>query len=217
MYIDGSDVLPSTDINAFALLADGSILMSFNNAPNVAGVGIVDDSDIVQFVPTATGTTTAGTFSMFMDGSDVGLTSSGEDISSIAVTPAGTLVVSFLGNWSVPGASGADEDLAQFTASSWGTNTAGSWSAYFDGSDVGLNNSSNEDVWGAYVEDNGDIYLSTKSTFSVSGLSGDGADIFVCESATTGSSTACTSFSMYFDGSAEGFGGELMDGFAIVR
>ncbi|MCO5190544.1 MAG: proprotein convertase P-domain-containing protein [Anaerolineae bacterium] len=217
MYFDGSDVLPSTDINAFALLADGTILMSFNNAPNVSGVGIVDDSDIVQFTPTSLGSTTAGTFVMFFDGSDVGLTTSGEDISSIAVSPAGNLVVSFLGSWSVTGASGVDEDLAEFAATSWGTSTSGTWSMYFDGSDVGLNTSSNEDVWGAYIATNGNIYLTTQGAFGVAGLSGDGSDIFICNSPTTGSVTSCSSFTMYFDGSAEGIGSEQIDGIVIVQ
>lgn len=191
--------------------------MSFNNAPNVSGVGIVDDSDIVQFTPTSLGSTTAGTFVMFFDGSDVGLTTSGEDISSIAVSPAGNLVVSFLGSWSVTGASGVDEDLAEFAATSWGTSTSGTWSMYFDGSDVGLNTSSNEDVWGAYIATNGNIYLTTQGAFGVAGLSGDGSDIFICNSPTTGSATSCSSFTMYFDGSAEGIGSEQIDGIVIVQ
>lgn len=217
MYFDGSDVLPSADINAFALLSDGTILMSFDNAPSVSGVGTVDDSDIVQFTPTSLGSTTAGTFAMFFDGSDVGLTTSGEDISSIAVSPAGNLIVSFLGSWSVTGASGVDEDLAEFSATAWGSSTSGTWSMYFDGSDVGLNTSSNEDVWGAWVATNGNIYLTTQGDFSVSGLSGDGSDIFICNSPTTGSSTSCSSFTMYFDGSAEGIGAEQIDGMVIVQ
>ena len=115
------------------------------------------------------------------------------------------------------GASGADEDLIRFTPTSLGTSTSGSWSFYFDGSDVNLNNSGDEDVWGTWVDEaSGDVYLTTRGTFSVSGLSGDRADIFVCNPGSLGTSTSCT-FSMFWDGSANGYGGERMDGFHVER
>ena len=215
MYFDGSDVGVTTDVNAFVLLSDGSILMSFNTTTSAGAAGSVDDSDVVKFIPTSTGTNTAGSFEMFFDGSDVGLTSNGEDIDAMAVSTDGKLVFSTIGSFSVTGASGADEDMLIFTASSFGATTSGTWEMFFDGSDVALNTNSNEDVWGAYIADNGDVYLNTKSTFAVSGVSGDGADIFACGLGTTGNTTSCT-FSMYWDGSVDGFGGELMDGFTIV-
>ncbi|MBE2220519.1 MAG: hypothetical protein IAF02_03210 [Anaerolineae bacterium] len=217
MHFDGSDVGISTDVNGFVFLPDGSILMTLNAATSVPGIGTVDDSDIVQFFPTSLGANTAGTFGFYFDGSDVGLTTSSEDIDAMTLAPDGRLVISTVGSFSVTGASGADEDLAIFTATSLGTNTSGSWAFYFDGSDVGLGESSSEDVSGAYLESNGDIYLSTLGAFSVSGLSGDGADIFTCVNATTGSNTACSSFTMYWDGSTQGFAGEVLDGFRIVR
>lgn len=217
MYFDGSDVGITSDVNGFVFLPDGSMLMTLNTGTTVPGVGSVDDSDIVQFFPTSMGTNTAGTFGFYFDGSDVGLTTNGEDIDAMTLAPDGRLVISTVGSFSVPGASGADEDLAIFTATSLGTNTSGSWAFYFDGSDVGLANSSSEDVSGAYLESNGDIYLSTNGAFSVSGLSGDGADIFTCVNATTGTNSACSSFSMYWDGSTHGFSGEVLDGFRIVH
>jgi len=215
MYFDGSDVGVTSDVNAFVLLSDGSVLMSFNTTTTAGAAGSVDDSDIVKFIPTSTGTTTAGSFEMFFDGSDVGLTSNGEDIDAMAVSTDGKIVISTIGSFSVTGVSGADEDMIIFTASAFGSTTGGSFAMFFDGSDVALNNSSNEDVWGAYIADNGDISLSVKSTFAVTGVSGDGADIFTCGLGSTGSSTSC-SYSMYFDGSANGFSGELMDAFTIV-
>ncbi len=216
MYFDGSDVGVTTDINAFTLLSDGSILMSFDNTTTAGAAGSVDDSDIVQFTPTSTGTNTAGTFSFFFDGSDVGLTTSGEDIDAMSVSTDGKLVISTTGSYSVTGASGADEDLIIFTATAFGSTTSGSWAQYFDGSDVGLNNASSEDVNGVWVDVNGDVYLTTVGTFAVTGVSGDGADIFACSPGTLGSTTTCT-FNMYWDGSLYGFAGESMDAFEVVR
>jgi hypothetical protein len=50
----------------------------------------------------------------------------------------------------------------------------------------------------------------------VTGVSGDGADIFVCTPSSLGPTTSCT-FSMYWDGSAFGFAGEVADGIDILK
>lgn len=220
MFFDGTDVsLGGTDLDAFNLLSDGSILLSvYASTWTLPDVGTIEDSDIVKFIPTSTGTTTAGTYEMYFDGSDVGLTTSGEDIDAIAFTSTGDLLVSTLGSFSVTGASGVDEDLIKFTATSLGWTTAGTWAMYFDGSDVSLS-ASTEDVWGTWVDDlNGDIYLTTSGAFSVTGVSGDGSDIFICDPITTGSTTSCTwNPVLYFDGSTMGFSGEVVDAIEIVK
>ncbi|NNJ12715.1 right-handed parallel beta-helix repeat-containing protein, partial [Chloroflexales bacterium ZM16-3] len=218
LYFDGSDVgLGRTniqDVTAFRLMDDGSILFSFVVATVVPGLGVVDGSDIVRFVPTTLGTTTAGSFEWYFDGSDVGLTRVAERIDTIGTLPDGRLLISTTGSFSVPGVSGSDEDLVAFTPTSLGANTAGSWSLYFDGSDVGLSSAS-EDVNGVWVNPaTGAIYLTTLGSFSVSGLSGDGSDIFVCTPSSLGSTTACA-FSMYWDGSRNGFAGETVDGIGV--
>jgi hypothetical protein len=218
LVIDGSDIglsgSSSRDVNAFAKLPDGSFLFSFVGATTIPDVGSVDDSDIVRFIPTSTGNTTAGTFEWYFDGSDVGLTTNGEDIDGLALASNGDLIISTIGSHSVTGASGNDEDLIRFSPTSLGSSTSGTWTPYFDGSDVGLSTSSSEDVYGVWIDNNGDIYLSTSGSFSVTGASGDGADIFTCVPGSTGSNTSCT-FSFYWDGSAYGYGGETMDGLHI--
>jgi len=219
MYLDGSDIgLGATDVDAFDLQSDGSILLSLaaSDFP-LSGFGTVDDSDILRFTPTSLGTSTAGSFSWYFDGSDVGLASSGEDIDAIAFGLDGRLLISTTGSFSGAGGSGADEDLFAFTGTT-GAATSGTFGLYFDGSDVGLNTASSEDVNGVWVDvSTGRIYLTTLGSFSVSGLSGDGSDIFVCVPASTGGYTLC-SFGpgLYWDGSANGFGGEVTDGIDIA-
>jgi carboxypeptidase T len=216
LFIDGSDIgLANTDIDAFELDADGSLLVSFDTAFTLSGFGAVDDSDILRFVPTATGATTAGTWQWYFDGSDVGLSTNDEDVDAFGFAPDGRLLISTLGNVSVTGASGADEDLLAFTPAQLGATTSGTWALYFDGSDVGLSNTSNEDVNGVWVDATGNIYLTTLGNFSVTGVSGDGSDIFVCTPGSLGTTTACT-WAMYWDGSASGFSGEVTDSFGIV-
>jgi hypothetical protein len=205
MYFDGSDVGVTGDVDAFAILPDGSILLSFEAASSG-----VDDSDIVRFTPTSLGSNTAGTFALYFDGSTVGLTTNDEDVDAIDFAPDGRLLVSTLGNVSVTGASGADEDVIALNAGGSG------WTLYFDGSDVGLTSTS-EDINGLWVDPaNNQLYLSTTGNFSVTGASGDGSDIFICTPGSLGSTTSCT-FSTYWDGSSNGFSGEITDGLQIVK
>jgi hypothetical protein len=83
---------------------------------------------------------------------------------------------------------------------------------YFDGSDVGLNTSSTEDVDGVDVTDDGAIYLTTLGNFSVNGVSGAMEDIFVCTPTSLGNTTACTfSSALFFDGSIWGLAGNNVD------
>jgi hypothetical protein len=217
MYFDGSDVGIGGDVDAFALMPNGDILMSLDAAATVTGLGTVDDSDIIRFIPTSLGATTAGSFQWYFDGSDVGLSTNNEDIDAIDFAPDGRLLISTVGSFGVTGASGNDEDLIAFSATSLGSATSGTWSLYFDGSDVALNTAASEDINGVWVDpDNNQIYLTTLGAFSVPGVSGDGADIFVCTPGSLGPTTTCT-FSMYWDGSAFGFAGEVADGIDIVK
>ncbi|MBE9066334.1 hypothetical protein IQ260_06680 [Leptolyngbya cf. ectocarpi LEGE 11479] len=217
MFFDGSDVglgASGVEVDAFHLNSDGSLLLSLTTPATLPNIGAIDDSDIVRFIPTATGNNTAGSYELFFDGSDVGLDTNGEDIDSIGLTAGGDLVIGTSGSFSVSGLSGKDEDLLVFTDTSLGANTSGTWALYFDGSDVGLNNNGNEDVNGTWIDPNGDIYLSTKGAFSVSGASGDGADIFRCALGSTGANTSCT-FDIFWDGSTNGFSGGIINAFAL--
>lgn len=206
LIFDGSDVgLSGFVIDGMARLSDGSILLSFTVSGSVAGMTggpggstTLDDSDIVRFVPTSLGATTAGSFVFYFDGSDVGLTTDNEDVDAITVTSTGQLVVSTLGTFSATGVSGEDADLIVFTSTSLGSVTAGTWAMYFDGSDVGLSASGNEDVDAASTTPSGTLLLSTLGNFSVTGLSGADEDVIQFTPTSLGSTTA-GSFSMYLD------------------
>jgi len=211
MVFDGSDVGVKVDLNGFTFLNDGSLLFTINKPATIAGIGTVDDSDIVRFVPSKLGSTTAGSFSLYFDGSDVGLEANGEDLDVINLLPDGSLLLSTLGNIRVNNFVVRDEDLVRFVPTSLGNDTAGSWGLYFDGSAVGLT-TGQEDVWAAHMDTAADqLYLSTSGDFAVPGLSGSGDDIFVCNVSQLGNQTACQ-FSAFWNGNANNFGGELIDG-----
>ena len=96
---DLADDLTGADIDAFTLLPDGSLLFSLTTAKKVPGIGKVADSDIVRFVPTALGSTTAGAFELYFVGAKVGLTENGEDIDALAVLKDGRLIISTTGRF----------------------------------------------------------------------------------------------------------------------
>ena len=206
LAFDGSDVgLASFRIDAFSWLSATSLLLSFDVSGTVPGIaGTVDDSDIVRFTATSLGATTAGTFTLYFDGSDVGLTTSGEDLDAVELLPNGRILVSTINTVSVVGLSAEDEDLLEFVPTSLGSTTAGTFSLYFDGSDVGLT-LAGEDVDAAAVDGTGKIYLSTVANFSVAGLSGGDEDVFVFTPSSLGETTSgAFSSALYFDGSAHG-------------
>jgi uncharacterized protein YjiK len=209
-YFDGSDVGLTgngVDVDAFEIDADGSILLSIDRDNiEIPGIGAIDDSDIVRFLPTSTGLDTAGTYQLYLDGSTVGLDTDAEDIDGIAFAPDGRLVVSLRGSSNILGVfTSGDEDLLSFNGSSW--------SIYFDGSDVGLN-AANLDVDSASIDrSHGTIDLSFNQAFSIPGLSGDGDDITQFTPNSLGKNTSGT-FSLAWDSSAVGF--TNIDGFSRV-
>ncbi len=210
LYFDGSDVgLGSFAIDAFEVLSDGTLIFSFTAAGTIGGVSS-DDSDLLRFTPTSLGSTTAGTWSMYFDGSDVGLTTNGEDVDAVSVLSDGRILISTTDSPSVTGLSGlADEDLIAFTPTSLGSTTSGTWAYYFDGSDVGLSNSSNEDVDAAAVTGAGSLLLSTLGSFTVTGASGQDEDVFEFVPTALGSATSGT-FSMELDLSTLGITSDVI-------
>ena len=213
MVFDGTVAgLPaSANISGFDIdTANNRILMAFGADTLVPGVGAVTGSDIVAY---SLGTKT---FSLVFDGSDVGLGGGSESLDALQLLPDGRLIVSTIGLASVP--SGrllpnvvVGPDLLAFTPTTLGSVTTGTWAIYFDGSDVGLS-ILGEDVDAASVAVNGAIYLSTLGNFSVTGISGQDEDVFVCNAPVTGPNTTCTSFSLFFNGTAYGLGADDVDG-----
>ena len=219
MYFDGSDVgLRRNDVNAFHVEDDGTLLLTLKRPQRVGGFW-ADDSDVIAFSPTSLGGDTAGTFTKYFDGSDVGLSTNNEEIDALARTPDGRLLLSTSGPLEVPRTGGgtlrgADEDLIVFNATSLGKKTGGSFERYFDGSDVGLRNSS-EDIWGAWVEPNtGEIVLTTRGHYWVPGLHGDQEDVIVFVPTSLGNTTTGT-FYLGWDGDDHGLSGEYLDGLSV--
>ena len=223
LYIDGSDVgLKGTDINALHVRADGSMIVSLNSSSfSLAGlVGgpngtTIEDSDLVLFTPTSTGANSAGSWTFFLDGSDISLTTNGEDIDGVYEYADGSLALSTLGSATVSGLNTQrDEDVMIFTPTSLGASTAGSFAYKFDGSDVGFNTSSSEDLNAVTFNANDDLIFSTTGTWSASGGGGEDEDLGTF-TGTYGSSTS-GSAALLLDFSVLGIStGEDIDGVTL--
>jgi hypothetical protein len=129
---------------------------------------------------------------LFFDGSDVGLTTSSEDIDALYETAAGLLLISTTGSPEVTGVSGEDEDILQFTPTSLGATTAGTWAMFFDASVVGFGDSSYEDINGVGFL-GAELLFTTVGSYSAAGGSGDDEDNS-CYAGTFGSSPAGTAW-----------------------
>ncbi len=91
---------------------------------------------------------TSGSFALYFDGSDVELDASGEDVDAAAGTSNGGLLFSTAGNFTVTGASGADEDVAEFSGT-FGSPTSGTFSLRLDLSALGI--ATGEDIGSLHV------------------------------------------------------------------
>jgi hypothetical protein len=212
MVFDGSDVgLAGVNVEGFARLDADSFLLCFAANVTLPGVGLVERFDVVRFDASLVGTTTAGTYSWYLDGSDIGLAATGEQIDAIDVLGDGRVLLSTVAAASVPGITGAGEDLLALTPTTLGATTAGSWTTYFDGSDVALT-ATTEKVDAAAVGPGGEIDLSTNGAVSVPGIAGSADDVIGCAPTSTGPVTACNWWvSPAFDGGPWGLGGGNVD------
>jgi len=215
LYLDGSDVgLSGRDIDALHAPGDGTLLLSLDSAATLSGVA-VDDSDVVRFTPTSLGANTAGSFALYFDGSDVGLTTNGEDVDGLSLAAAG-LLISINGSAAVTGATGRDEDLLLFAPSSLGETTAGVWSLYFDGSLVGLGQA-NEHIAAADAGLNTPLYLVGSGATQIDALVAGAADVFDCALTGTGAATVCQPApSLVWRGANHGYGSETIDALAML-
>lgn len=210
IYLDGSDLMTGGPeaIDAVAIDAGNNVLLSFRSPVTVDGLiggpggKMVAPQDIVAFQPASLGSVTAGTFTFLFDGSDVGLRAASENISALAILPDGDLVISTSGAATVAGVSATGLDLLRFSPSSLGAATRGTWSRYFDGSDVGLALAGVSLDAVALLLD-GSLLLSTDATVEIGTITAHDEDILRFFPNKLGPITA-GDLRMYLDGSAVG-------------
>ena len=200
MFFDASDVGITKNVSAFEIQNDGSILLALGAKQTVAGAGTVLSQDILRFAPTSTGNNTGGTFTMWVDGSNVGLTTTGEKIDSLGLTADGRIAVGVMGAVTVAGSNGTalkaqDEDALGFNRSN------ATWTNFFDGTPIpGLKG---EDVNAIWVNPaTGELYITIIGAFNLGGVAGDGRDIV--KLTPNAGMTGGYAVSLVYDGSTQG-------------
>ncbi len=218
LFLDGSDIgLEAGDVDAADLLPDGSILLSLDNPLALPGLETVDDSDILRFVPTTGGADTTGALSLYFDGSDVDLARDSEDVSAVAHTADGGLLISLTGGNRVPGIPAhRDEDILLFQPAQLGDATAGSWSPFFIGAKVGLREQGESVAAADFDPATGQLTLAGPAGTQMGDLTGAAADLLLCQLAGMGDATDCDPPPTFlWRGGDFGFGGEDIDALAI--
>lgn len=167
LFFDASDVGILSDVNGFTFLVDGTLLLTLNESEFIPGVGEIQNTDVVRFIPTRWGDETNGRFEMVFDGSDVGLVASSEEIDALHVLEDGRLLFSSRGRVRIGERprqfKAADEDLLLFTPTQLGHDTAGSWSIYQSGLALGFDKT--HDILALWQDgDSGEIIVTTDST-----------------------------------------------------
>lgn len=192
MVFDGSDVGITADLDGFTWTKNGSLLLTFQENIDIPDLGEVDDSDIVRFIPNSLGNQTSGSFELYLKGSEVELTTEGEDIDAIGFTPDDRLVISTKGDVRTSSVTGSDEDLLVLNDINPGLNTSSSWELYFDGSDLDPSQLK-EDIWGVWID------MSSNSLL----YGTNGTRIFACAPISLSDETHCN-LVLYWDGSVHG-------------
>lgn len=212
LYFDGSDVGIKRNLVGFVRQNNGHLLLTFLGKQNLPGLGNVPPQDIVRFVPTSLGENTAGSFHLYFDGSDVGLTTRAESVDALTLDASGNLLISTTGTASVGTLRTTHQDLLRFTPTQLGTNTAGSWSLYFDGSDEEIT----RNLWGAWVDgDSGDLYLSFDRPVKLNGNKMPVTAVIRCRPQSLGEDSRCD-FSDYWNAAEHGLGNRKVDGIFLV-
>lgn len=162
---------------------EGTLLVSSSTAVMINGVRYADE-DILAYDQTA------GSWSLYFDGSDVGLRRA--DIDAFTLLDDGSLLVSVDRTTSVPGlGSVADADLIRFTPTSLGATTAGTFAWYMDGSDLGLSGSA-ADIDGVMMTAEGDLLISTVGNAKINGTAYRDEDVLRVRLSQTGTNSAGT-------------------------
>ena len=203
LLFDGSaHAVAVEDVDGLVRLADGSLLLSFDSpAKNLPGIGavVVDDSDVVHFNPAT------GQYSWYFDGSDVGLTTTAEDIDALALLPDGRLLLSTYGALKVTGLDAADEDVVAFSGVLGSDTTSGTFAMYFDTSDISTSLGDVDAV--AYSPGYGGgpelVLLSAEAGVTIGGMNMAYNDVIACAPIQLGNTTRCD-ISRYWQGTANG-------------
>lgn len=145
------------------------ILLSTASNGTIKGLAY-QKSDILRFTPATE------TWSMFFDGSDVGIK---QNLLDFALLDDGSLLLILAKAQTVAGLGAVPpQDIIRFVPTSLGNNTAGVFERYFDGSDVELVKKT-EALDALALDEAGNLILSTTGNMAAGGLTATDEDLLL--------------------------------------
>ena len=192
MVFQGDDVgLSGATIDALAVdPATKDLILSFTLSRTVTGLGTVPREDLVAFHPTSLGATTLGTFRLFFDGSDIGLTAAPTRTSTPSTSaPTGRStspprVPSTSGRPTAPAAPATTRTSSPAPPPAWGAASAcAGLSTYRTGVVPGTDHLT-ENVDAFDLTADGEDLISTTGNYNVPGSAGQGTDALTCKAGT---------------------------------
>jgi hypothetical protein len=211
MFFDASDM--GLRGNLVALDGSEALHLTFAAAQNVPGLGAIRPQDIIEFYGQTIDGQTTGQLSIFVDGSDVGLTTTAESIDALGgwYDP----VLSTKGNARLPMAVGMllvqPNDAVHLRLDWSGEDTQGWWWSEFDGGPLNLGQA-NLIGLDADLYDYGDMYVLFDRPVTFNGVTLARNDIGYCRRGNT--ALSCETIERVFDGSL--VGGHRIDALAIM-
>jgi len=164
LYLDGSAIGQTIDIDALHVLQNGHLVLSTTNAATLGGLGFAD-GDLVDYDPATDTATLYFAESAF---------SADEDIVSVYIMNNGNILLSTATDATLGGLDFQDTDLVEYDPAG---DTA---TLYLDGSTTTLT----IDIAAVHVLDNGRIVLATNADASLGGLNFKDGDLVEYDPAT---------------------------------
>ncbi|BAY65998.1 hypothetical protein NIES22_61110 [Calothrix brevissima NIES-22] len=145
--------------------------VSANENGNINGVAYSDE-DILEY------DSKQGTWSVFFDGSKVGLDAKGVDIDAFSVQDDGSILISLdksgvkLGNLTVD-----NSDIIRFKPTKPGDYSSGAYELFLDGSTVGLEDTDRENIDAITLTAKGELVISVNGNFNAGGVTAKDEDL----------------------------------------
>lgn len=218
MFFDASDVRLKGNLVAFDVDSNEyDLFMVFAKTQNVPGVGRVTPQDMLYLSIESTGEETAGTLSLWLDGSDLGLNGTAESIDALSGGSYHALL-STSGNALLPYGLAQmlfqDEDVIELYVDNHGQDTNGYWQTFNSGSLMGLK--PNVDLTGLDTDSAGGsfpgIFFTVDRATTAHDVALSAGDIALCN---MGWEPGCLSVIKFWDASDAGIGTRKIDAIAV--
>lgn len=196
LFFDGSAIVApnttyqtadiSTGFNSIAFL-NGDLIFSVADDEFVGGTTAAfdfDPEDLIRFSPNVPGvyTPSAGTYSMFLDGSSFGGSSDdiNEPIDAIEFLADGSLLLSVSAGDTIRGVAMEDDDIIKFTPTVAGAylNGVGTWTLFLDGSSFGNDTQDiNDDIDALAILPDGSLLISVGGDETIRSIAIEDEDV----------------------------------------